>query len=365
MTENATPNDDAAAPVAPPAAPPVAPPPPVGPADAPAAPAPADPYAPPPPGAAGPSAPYPQPVPEPLSPEELAARRTRRRRAAVRWSAAVLVCALAGTGAAVAVTTPERTDIPGLATERDGRYTFPALALPPLPSGKAVPRESKSRHAADLRYLLLPAPKEAGGSLAPMVFPTPSGAPSGAASGSPTASSGASGSPAASPSGAASATSSAAPSASPSAGADWVPCDAVAGEQKDPAVLRALLLKNACRAAALREWTAADGTRTQIRLLSFGSSSEAWDVFAELRSNADLKDHPGLLTASSGDWDSVSGVDLSVRESPDARPNAGPTGRVAFLGAGDLVGVVTMSNPKGVTTAAFRQVVTLQSDLLV
>ncbi|MBP0455796.1 hypothetical protein J5Y04_40685, partial [Kitasatospora sp. RG8] len=337
-------------PVAPPAA--FAPPSPGAGTGAPAA-APADPW----------GVPVAPPVPEPLSPEELAARRTRRRRAAVRWSAAVLVCALAGTEAAVAVTTPDRTDIPGLATERDGRYTFPALVLPPLPSGKAVPRESKSRHAADLRYLLLPAPKEAGGSLAPVVFPSPT------APASATASAAASGSPAASPT--AGATPSAAPTTgAPTAGAtaaataDWVPCDALAGEQKDAAKVRALLLQNACRAATVREWTATDGTRTQIRLLAFGGSPEAWDVFADLRANGDPKDVPGLKTGPTQGWDEVNGVDLATRETPVTGPDAGPTGRVAYLSAGDVVGVVTMTNPKGVRTAAFRQVVTLQSDLL-
>ncbi|MFD0275781.1 hypothetical protein ACFVHB_18015 [Kitasatospora sp. NPDC127111] len=374
MTDSATPNDGAATPAEAPAAPPVppaaAPPAAVAPAPAAAPPAPAaappapageppNPFAPPAPGAVA----YAPPLPEPLSPEELAARRTRRRKAALRWGAAVLVCALSGTGAAAAVMAPDRTDLPGLATEPDGRYTFPALVLPPLPSGKAVPRQNKSRHAADLRHLLLPVPKEAGGSLAPVVFPTPapvatpSATASGSASASPSASPSASGSPTTSPSA----------TASPSAGAataDWVPCDALAGEQKEAAKLRALLLQDACRAATVREWTANDGTRTQIRLLSFGSSSEAWDVFADLRANGEPKDIPGLRNGPTDGWDSVSGVDLALRETPATGQGDGPTARVAYLSAGDVVAVVTMTNPKGVKTAAFRQVVTLQSDLL-
>ncbi|MFJ3787993.1 hypothetical protein [Kitasatospora sp. NPDC090091] len=370
MTDHATPHDPAATPTeAPPAA---------APTEAPAAPA--APFAPPtpeaPPGGA-PAAPehnpwgapdaaaFPPPAPQ-QSPEELAARRTRRRRAAVRWSAAVLVFALAGTGAALGVTAPDRTDLPGLATKNDGRYTFPALVLPPLPSGKAAPRESKSRHAADLRFLLLPAPKEAGGSLAPVVFPSPtapasadpstSAAPSASPSGTPSAT--ASASPAGSPSTSASGAATAAPAAA------WVPCDAIADEQKEAGKLRTLLLQDACRAATVREWTAADGTRTQIRLLGFGSSAEAWDVFADLRANADPKDVPGLRIGSVEGWDTVSGVDLATKETPAGAPTAGPTGRVAYLSAGDVLGVVTMTNPKGVPTAAFRQVVTLQSDLL-
>ncbi|MCG6494821.1 hypothetical protein [Kitasatospora sp. A2-31] len=368
MTDHATPHDAAATPTeAPPAAPaapvaPIAPPTPQAPpAGAPVA-AEHDPW-----GAPDATA-FPSPVPQP-SPEELAARRTRRRRAAVRWSAAVLVFALAGTGAALGVTAPDRTDLPGLATENDGRYTFPALVLPPLPSGKAAPRDSKSRHAADLRFLLLPVPREAGGSAAPAVFPSPTApAPTTPAPTDPSAS----GAPSASPSGTSSATAPASPAGSPStspsgaaaAPAAWVPCDAIADEQKEAGKLRTLLLQDACRTATVREWTTADGTRTRIRLLGFGSSAEAWDVFADLRANADPKDVPGLRIGSVQGWDTVSGVDLATKETPAGAATAGPTGRVAYLSAGDVVGVVTMTNPEGVPTAAFRQVVTLQSDLL-
>lgn len=116
---------------------------------------------------------------------ERRALRARRRRAAVRWSAAVVVCALAGTGTALAVTAQERTDLPGLATPKDGRYTFPALVLPQLPTGKAVPKENTNRHAAELRALLLPTPQEAGGSLTPAAAPATGGSPSATPSLSP------------------------------------------------------------------------------------------------------------------------------------------------------------------------------------
>ncbi|MET9402411.1 hypothetical protein [Kitasatospora sp. NPDC002965] len=308
-----------------------------------------------------PGATVPGPV-EPPSAEELAARRTRRRKAALRWGAAVVVCALAGTGSALAVTAPERTDLPGLATESDGRYTFPALVLPPLPSGKPVPRENKSRHAADLRYLLLPAPQEAGGSLAPVVFPTPTPPPTGSPTGSPT------GGPTGTLAAASPTTSAAPPPATASTPpataplADWVTCDAVAAEQKDPAAVRSLLLESACRAATVREWTATDGTRTQIRLLAFGSSAAAWDVYRELR-DGDQKD-PGSRTTPMEGWDTVFGVAVETRGTPATTAGTALTARLAYLSAGDLVGVVTMTNPGGVPAEAFRQVVTLQSDLL-
>ncbi|MFJ4091356.1 hypothetical protein ACIPYS_07200 [Kitasatospora sp. NPDC089913] len=284
---------------------------------------------------------------------ERAARRSRRRRAAVRWSAAVVVCALAGTGTALAVTAQERTDLPGLATPKDGRYTFPALVLPQLPSGQPAPKENKGRHTADLRALLLPVPAEAGGSLVPAAVPGVG------SSASPSAPGSASASPTGSPSASSAAPSGATPSAAAPVGR--VPCEAITADWKDPGALRALLLQKACRDAAVREWTAADGTRTQIRLLSFGSQAEAWPLFDKLRRTGEPKDSSGgVATGDTQGWDTVFGVDLATREVPGS-PAAT---RIAFLSAGNVTGVITMTNPKGVPTAAFRQVVTLQSDLL-
>ncbi|WP_328957733.1 hypothetical protein [Kitasatospora purpeofusca] len=288
----------------------------------------------------------------PRAEEDPAARRTRRRKAALRWSAAALVCALAGTGSALAVTAPERTDIPGLATKSDGRYVFPALTLPPLPPGSAVPRENKSRHAADLRRLLLPAPREAVGALAPAALPSP------AATGSPAVS------PTASPT--ASPTGSASPSASGTAPAlaERVDCTTLLADEKDPAKLRALLVQYACRAATAREWTASDGTRTRIRLIAFGSSKEAWPPFVELRDHGNPKDIDGLRSVAPPDWDMLYGVNFVVRETPPGAPGTQPAARLAYLSAGDIVAVITMTNPEGVSAAAFQQVVAFQSALL-
>ncbi|MEU4115428.1 hypothetical protein AB0F71_13140 [Kitasatospora sp. NPDC028055] len=309
--------------------------------------------------------------------EEQAAHRTRRRKAAVRWGCAVLVFALAGTGTALAVTAPERTDIPGLATAGDGRYTFPPLALPPLPSGKAAPNlkdkskdKSAAVHLADLRYLLLPAPKEAGGSVNPPVFPAPT-VPTGSASASPSASGTPSGTPSGAPSGTSSA--SASPSASGTASAapegaapaNWVSCDALLGDLQNPARMRTLLRQNVCRAATVREWTASDGTSTRIRLMRFGTSAEAWDTFSRTRSEIQLKAAPDARTAtSSADGELPDGVEVTRKESRETAGKDVPTTRLAFVSASDVVAVITMTNPRGVPAAAFRQVVDLQSDLL-
>ncbi|MEV7187285.1 hypothetical protein [Kitasatospora sp. NPDC093102] len=291
----------------------------------------------------------------PLVPEDPAvlaeqeARRTRRRKAALRWSCAALVFALAGTGTALAVTAPERTDLPGLATASDGRYTFAPLTLPPLPAGKEAPGgKDRSPHHADLRYLLLPAPKEAGGSLTPPVFLAPTLGPT------------PSGSPTASPTPSASATA----LAPVSEFGQWVPCDAIAEEQQDPAKMRSLLLEDACRAATVREWTASDGTRTQIRLLRFGSYRESWDAFTGLRGKANPKAAPDTRATPRSDWDTVDGIIRTVMESTTAGPKGDPTARFAYVSASDVLAVITMTNPAGVPTVPFRQVVTLQSDLL-
>ncbi|MFI2611036.1 hypothetical protein [Kitasatospora sp. NPDC018619] len=315
---------------------------------------------PPPAPVAGPADPAAPAVPEgPAAVAQREADRTRRRRAAVRWSGAALVFALAGTGSALAVTAPDRTDLPGLATASDGRYTFAPLTLPPLPAGSAAPDgRGNSPHHADLRHLLLPAPREAGGSLTrptfPAPVPTPSGTPGADASPTPSA-------PTASASASASA-GAGAPAAS--AFGQWVPCDAIADEQQDAVKARATLLEYACRAATVREWTASDGTRTQIRLLSFGSVRDSWGAFADLRAKSRPKAAPDTRNTSRDGWDDFDGNSLTMVESTTAGTKGAPTARVAYFAAADVVAVVTMTNPAGVPVAPFRQVVTLQSQLL-
>ncbi|MCX5198769.1 hypothetical protein OOK31_33625 [Streptomyces sp. NBC_00249] len=98
-------------------------------------------------------------VPEPAAPAPPKDRRALR--AALRWTAAVLVFAAAGTGTAYGLLQPERTDVPGLSTRADGRWTYPALALPTLPPGAPLPFAEDNIdgiHYAGLTQLLLPAP---------------------------------------------------------------------------------------------------------------------------------------------------------------------------------------------------------------
>ncbi|MFD3698464.1 hypothetical protein ACFWUZ_20330 [Streptomyces sp. NPDC058646] len=95
-------------------------------------------------------------------PQTQAAPRDRRALFAVlRWTAAVLVFAAVGTGVAYGISGPERTDVPGLSTRSDGRWTYPVLSKPTLPPGAPLPFSGENRdgiHYAGLTQLLLPAP---------------------------------------------------------------------------------------------------------------------------------------------------------------------------------------------------------------
>ncbi|MGW1407943.1 hypothetical protein [Streptomyces sp. NPDC002403] len=101
-----------------------------------------------------PQAPEPLPAPDPKPPRRVL-------RAVARWTVAALVLGGFGAGTAFGITSMERTDVPGLATESDGRWDYPELSLPALPAGSPRPYSDGNVaeiHHADLRRLLLPAP---------------------------------------------------------------------------------------------------------------------------------------------------------------------------------------------------------------
>ena len=78
-----------------------------------------------------------------------------------RWVGAVVVTLAVGAGCAFAVTAPKRTELPGLATASDGRYSFAPLTLPTLAPGQSDPNSKANagqQHVSDIRKLLLPAP---------------------------------------------------------------------------------------------------------------------------------------------------------------------------------------------------------------
>ncbi|GAA2249735.1 MULTISPECIES: hypothetical protein [Kitasatospora] len=315
--------------------------------------------------APAPAKPAPEPAavsPDPVNPwavsaEASAAEAARKagRTTALRWGATALLLLLSGTATAVAVTAQDRTDIPGLRTTNDGRYAFPALTLPPLPSGKPVPSADPAnrRHYADLRGLLLPAPKGASDEAGPPAAPATAVASAAPSAGTSPSASTASSTAAATP---------AAPSATAVAGAARVSCADYANRHKSPAVLTAMLDENACRAAARRVWTGPDGTRTEIWLLSFGSRTEA-AAFARDLGTDDLKDVPALLHVSLP-IDVEGHTTNQLLQTKERAAGKDPVGRVAELVNGDVFGSVVMTNPKGVPLQAFQQVTILQSVML-
>ncbi|MER7927546.1 MULTISPECIES: hypothetical protein [unclassified Streptomyces] len=263
--------------------------------------------------------------PEPVSSAPV--RKDRRvLRAALRWTAAVVVFAAAGAGTAYGITQLKRSDVPGLATASDGRWDYPEITRPPLPSGSPGPFAADNKanaHYADQRALLLPAPKgaEADASLR---------------------------------------------------GTDgWLPTKAFLAQYADPEDRKDLAQKltdDGLRHIAARGWTAPDGTHTRIYLLQFDTSAVADTLFS-----------PGLISydspvfaltgapATSYD-DAVSDKILAnhVRASAytESKPYGAEEVRQAYLSAGDTLGLIVQSRKGGAKKVPFEQTVTLQSQLL-
>ncbi|MGV9337943.1 hypothetical protein [Streptomyces sp. NPDC003688] len=247
-----------------------------------------------------------------------------RLRAALRWVAAVVVFAAVGTGTAYGITLMDRTDVPGLTTRSDGRWDYPELVRPPLPSGSPGPLAASNKagaHYADLRALVLPAPRGA--------------------------------------------------TSDPALKGDdgWVTMkDLLAPytEESRPDV-RQMLVDNGLRHIAARGWTTPDGTHTRIYLFQFGTAAVAEDVlgrqftgYAEPRyqvadADAYALEEPFPAARVKG----VSRVDFT-----EAKPYGKEQLRMAYLGAGDTVAMITQTRRGGAAAIPFWQTVTLQSELL-
>ncbi|MEU9401684.1 hypothetical protein [Streptomyces sp. NPDC048242] len=261
-----------------------------------------------------------QPTPLPVRP----ATPRPRLRATLRWAAAAFVFAVVGTGTASGITLMDRTDVPGLATRSDGRWDYPELVRPPLPSGSPgplAPSNKAGAHYADLRALVLPAPHGA--------IPDPG-----------------------------------------LKGDDgWVTTkDFMApytGESRPD--VRQMLVDNGLRHIAARGWTTPDGTHTRIYLLQFDTAAVAEDVlgrqftgYAEPRyriaeADAYALEEPFPEARVNG----VSLVDFA-----EAKPYGKEQLRMAYLGAGDTVAMITQTREGGAASIPFWQTVTLQSELL-
>jgi hypothetical protein len=258
-------------------------------------------------------------------------------RTTLRWGTAAVLCCAVGAGSALAVTHPARTDIPGLATPKDARYTFPPLKLPELPVGAQGPNETQTGgatvdsnevdtangdpvvlHLADLRQLLLPAPVGA------------------------TADPGLPGTRA------------------------WYPLTSLAAEYGDSAAFTGRLEEQGIRHTAATGWTTPDGTHTEIDLMAFRSSATASLAYTYVMSSlptvaadAQIDDSPW----SPDEFGRTLGsnqLQLSVQPAHGSDKAA----QVAFFEEGDVIAAVVMTNPRAVPPVDLRQVVILQDELL-
>jgi hypothetical protein len=262
-------------------------------------------------------------APEPEPP----VRKDRRvLRAALRWTVAVVVFAVAGAGTAYGVTQMKRTDVPGLATASDGRWDYPEIVMPPLPSGSPGPfvRANKTgAHYADLRALVLSAPK---GAKADAALRVTDGW---------------------------------------LAAKDFLAQYASAGDREE---FGQKLTDNGLRHIAARGWTTPDGTRTRIYLLQFDTAAVVDELFS-----------PGLISYGSPAYALTGAPDATYDDGypeaarsekvtmsafNEAKPYGAEQVRQAYLSAGDTIALVVQSRKGSAKAVPFQQTVALQSQLL-
>ncbi|MFE1288783.1 hypothetical protein [Streptomyces sp. NPDC058751] len=268
-----------------------------------------------------------EPLPvEPLPAAPPVKKDRRVLRAVLRWTAAAVVFATVGAGAAYGITELPRTDVPGLATASDGRWDYPEIQLPPLPSGSPAPFAESNKagvHHADLRKLLLPAPE---GAKADKDL----------------------------------------------RGADgWLPkadfLDVYASKDDRDHVGR-LLTDYALRHIAARGWTTPDGTHTRIYLLRFDTA----EIVDSFRSDELMGwDSPNFVLRGAADVHSDTGFaeDAQLENVfryayTEAEPYGAEEVRQAYLTAGDTLALVVQSRKGTAAEVPFQQTVVLQSQLL-
>ncbi|MGO4460829.1 hypothetical protein AB4039_26615 [Streptomyces sp. M-16] len=258
-------------------------------------------------------------------PEAVAAPAPRRAlRAVLRWTAAVLAFAAAGTGAAYGLLQPERTDIPGLATRTDGRWTYPALAKPTLPPGAALPFAEDNAdgiHYAGLTQLLLPAPL--GSSPDPALKVEKDSV---------------------------------------------VAVDTFLEEYEGTArqKMKQGFTDNGLRGIVGRGWTTPDGVRTRVYLLRFHASGLA-DTFKGCGAEMNLIGVNRMET--DGLWRKARlSQDVPVAEEAKVLEESVPFGdeqiRAGCIGAGDIQAVILQSRRGATPAIPLHQAVVLQGQLL-
>ncbi|MEU4683680.1 hypothetical protein [Streptomyces xinghaiensis] len=269
----------------------------------------------------------PGPVPQAAAATAPAPRPERRTlRAVLRWTAAALVFAGLAGGVGYGLAQAERTELPGLATEHDGRWDFGTVERPALPAGVPGPYDEDNAaavHHADPRDLLLPLPA---GAKPDRTLPAEDG---------------------------------------------WLPVEDFVRQYDEDyrQAVREELTDNSCRHIAARGWTMPDGTRTRIHLLQFNTEGLADTVHSQvfassgLFAGADLAGAP--QSALNSDWSS------SIREGESSQyvyDESEPYGkrqvRHAYITAGDTIALVVQSSPGETPEVPFQQTVVLQTRLL-
>ncbi|MFJ8538680.1 hypothetical protein [Streptomyces sp. NPDC093591] len=270
----------------------------------------------------------PSDLPPPSAPPQVEppARKDRRvLRAALRWTTAVVVFAAVGAGTAYGITRMERTDVPGLATESDGRWEYPTLTKPPLPSGRPQPFAEENQagtHYADLRALLLPAPEGAEEDKALR-------------------------------------------------GDDgWLATKDFLAEYADKLerdMFRQDLVDHGLRHIAARGWTTQEGTHTRIYLLQFDTAAVVDELIADVAVYGSPAYRVRGTEASAQDEDFSElpwpGEPLRVAY-VEAKPYGAEQVRHAYLSAGDVIALVVQSRKGSARAVPFQQTVTLQTQLL-
>ncbi|MGW5664534.1 hypothetical protein ACWEWG_31390 [Streptomyces sp. NPDC003758] len=265
-----------------------------------------------------------EPGTPPLAPPPVKKDR-RALRALLRWTAAVAVFAVAGGATAYGITRPERTDLPWLATASDGRWEYPRLVKPPLPSGSPGPfaeRNSTGSHYADLRALLLPAPE---GARADATLRGTDG---------------------------------------------WLPARTFLAEftdQDDRKELGQLLTDNGLRHVAARGWNTPDGTHTRIYLLQFDTAAVADEFLSSklIDYSAPRYAVRGAAEVARDDYPGAAQVeDVKHQVFAETKPYGAEQVREAYLSAGDTLALIVQSRKGGAKAVPFQQTIVLQSELL-
>ncbi|MGC5535967.1 hypothetical protein [Streptomyces sp. SR-10] len=264
------------------------------------------------------------PVLPPEAPDASPKPPRRVLRAVARWTAAALAFGVLGTGTAFGIASLERTDVPGLATEDDGRWDYPELSLPALPAGAPRPFGAGNPaeiHHADLRDLLLPAPA---GAVPDKKLP-----------------------------------------------GGWISTRTFldAYRQQDQQSVAQLLKDAPARHIAARGWTMPDGTVSRIYLVRFNSTAFASGMLDDLNvgSSAGTPLDRTDTTEIDGSWSSQNDFEnTSSFVFAEQAPFGAEHVRQAYTLAGDTLALVVheRSGKRETDRIPFQQTLILQNQLL-